>query len=126
MRIAPEALAVLMAHHWPGNVRELENVLERTVALAAGDEIQPDHLPATLRQPMGAPGTAEVELPTGVNLDQLVADLEQRLLRQALERTGWSQTKAAHLLGINFRSFRYRAHKYGLDQEIRQRNHGGV
>ena len=124
MRIAPEAMAVLMAHDWPGNVRELENVLERAVALAMGDEVQPDHLPGPVREPGGAVNLPALDLSAGVNLDQLVADLEHRLLRQALERTGWSQTKAAHLLGINFRSFRYRARKYGLDRELRSRNHG--
>jgi len=48
------------------------------------------------------------------------------LMRDALEKAGWVQTKAAELLGINFRSFRYRARKYGLDREIRDRTHGTV
>jgi two-component system, NtrC family, response regulator PilR len=126
MRIGPAAMAVLMAHGWPGNVRELENVLERAVALAVDDEIRPETLPASVRQPAAPPALTAPELPAGASLDQIVADLEQRLLRQALERTGWNQTKAAHLLGINFRSFRYRARKYGLDREIRQRNDGGT
>jgi len=56
-------------------------------------------------------------------MEQVVADLEMSLMRDALEKTGWVQTKAAELLGINFRSFRYRAKKYGLDRQIRDRNH---
>ncbi len=125
MRIAPEAMAVLMAHRWPGNVRELENVLERAVALAVGDDIQTDALPASVRERPAVAGLPEVDLTEGTNLDQVVAEVEQRLLRQALEKAGWSQTRAAHLLGINFRSFRYRVRKYGLDRDIRNRTYGG-
>ncbi len=126
MRIAPGAMATLMSHHWPGNVRELENVLERAVALAVGDEIDTDTLPSSVREPAAAAGLPDLDMAAGTNLDQVVAEVEERLLRQALEKAGWSQTRAAQLLGINFRSFRYRARKYGLDREIRERNHGGA
>jgi len=125
MRIAPGAMATLMSHHWPGNVRELENVLERAVALAVGDEIDTDTLPSSVREPAAAAGRPDLDMAAGTNLDQVVAEVEERLLRQALEKAGWSQTRAAQLLGINFRSFRYRARKYGLDREIRERTHGG-
>jgi two-component system response regulator PilR (NtrC family) len=62
--------------------------------------------------------------PEGLDLEQVVADFEKRLMTDALEKAGWVQTKAAQLLGINFRSFRYRVKKYGLDLQIRDRNHG--
>jgi two-component system response regulator PilR (NtrC family) len=124
LRLASEALAVLTSHTWPGNVRELENVIERAVALAAGDEVRVENLP---------PNLSAVELPSpfprwevppqGLNLEQVVADLEKTLMQDALQKAGWIQTKAAQLLGINFRSFRYRAKKYGLDRYIRDRNH---
>ena len=120
MRITPEAMDALLAHAWPGNVRELENVMERAVALAASDEVRAEDLPPNLpvsswRVPLG-----------GLDLEKVVAEMEQALMRDALEKAGWVQTKAAELLGINFRSFRYRARKYGLDREIRDRTHGTV
>jgi DNA-binding protein Fis len=53
----------------------------------------------------------------------VIADIEQALLKDALEKADGVQTRAAQLLGINFRSFRYRARKYGLDRQVRDRNH---
>ncbi len=127
MRITPEAIDVLLAHTWPGNVRELENVMERAVALAASDEVRPENLPPSLPQ-RGASAPPAVSIwqvpPGGLDLEEVVTEMEQALMRDALEKTGWVQTKAAELLGINFRSFRYRARKYGLDREIRDRTHG--
>ncbi len=124
MRVAPETLAVLIAHAWPGNVRELENVIERAVALAAGDEVRVENLPSSLLQPGAPPPTTRWEVPPqGLNLEQVVADLEKALMQDALQKAGGVQTRAAQLLGINFRSFRYRAKKYGLDRHIRDRNH---
>ena len=127
MRITPEAIDVLLAHTWPGNVRELENVMERAVALAASDEVRAENLPPSLPQ-RGAPAPPAVSIwqvpPGGLDLEEVVTEMEQALMRDALEKAGWVQTKAAELLGINFRSFRYRARKYGLDREIRDRTHG--
>jgi len=124
MQIAPEAMQRLTAYGWPGNVRELENVLERAVALTMADEVQDESLPPVITQPTLPPATPRVEVPAeGLDMEQVVADLEMSLMRDALEKTGWVQTKAAELLGINFRSFRYRAKKYGLDRQIRDRNH---
>jgi two-component system response regulator PilR (NtrC family) len=124
MEILPEAMDALMAYAWPGNVRELENVLERAVALAASDEVRAENLPPILRQPPPPPGAPRPAVPPqGLNLDQVVADLEKALMQDALEKAGGIQTKAAQLLGINFRSFRYRARKYGLDRQLRDRGH---
>jgi len=124
MRIAPEAMQRLTAYGWPGNVRELENVLERAVALTMTDEVQDESLPPVITQPTLPPASPRVEVPAeGLDMEQVVADLEKSLMRDALEKAGWVQTKAAELLGINFRSFRYRAKKYGLDRQIRDRNH---
>ncbi len=125
--ISAEALQLLMTYRWSGNVRELENVMERAVALAATDEVRPENLPPMLTQASAPAPTPRWEVPPeGVNLEQIVSDMEQALMRDALEKSGWIQTKAAQLLSINFRSFRYRAKKYGLDREIRDRNHGAA
>ncbi|HSD50042.1 MAG TPA: sigma 54-interacting transcriptional regulator, partial [Candidatus Methylomirabilis sp.] len=124
MGIAPEAMRLLTTYGWPGNVRELENVLERAVALTTTDEVQVESLPPFLLQPALPAAVPRVEVPAeGLDMEQVVADLEKSLMRDALEKAGWIQTKAAQLLGINFRSFRYRAKKYGLDRQIRDRNH---
>jgi len=124
MEVSPEAMEILMTHSWPGNVRELENAIERAVALAAGDEVRVENLPPSLLQPGTPPPTTRWEVPPqGLNLEQVVADLEKALMQDALQKAGWVQTRAAQLLGINFRSFRYRARKYGLDRHIRDRNH---
>ena len=129
MRITPEAMDALLVHTWPGNVRELENVMERAVALATSDEVRAENLPPNLPQrgTSAPPSVSSLQVPPGgLDLEKVVAETEQALMRDALEKAGWVQTKAAELLGINFRSFRYRARKYGLDREIRDRTHGTV
>ena len=124
MGIAPEAMEILMAHSWPGNVRELENIIERAVALTTGDEVRVESLPLNVRKPPSPPVLARFEIPPeGLDLELVVADLEKTLMQDALQKAGGVQTKAAQLLGINFRSFRYRAKKYGLDRPTRDRNH---
>jgi len=124
MTIGPEAMQVLTAHTWPGNVRELENVIERAVALTSGDEVRVESLPPSVQYPPPPPVLPRLEVPPeGLDLEQVVADLERNLMQDALQKSGGVQTKAAQLLGINFRSFRYRAKKYGLDRQTRDRNH---
>jgi two-component system response regulator PilR (NtrC family) len=126
MHITPETMDILTVYGWPGNVRELENVMERAVALAATDEVHPENLPPNLLLQPAAPAlpqTWEVP-PAGLDLEKVIAEIEQALLKDALAKADGVQTRAAQLLGINFRSFRYRARKYGLDRQIRDRDHG--
>ncbi len=127
MRLAPEAMEILTAYAWPGNVRELENTMERAVALAVTDEVKPENLPPNLMQPVAHTPSQTWEVPReGLNLEQVIADIEQALLKDALMKADGVQTRAAQLLGINFRSFRYRARKYGLDRQARDRDDGGA
>jgi DNA-binding NtrC family response regulator len=127
MRLAPETMEILTAYAWPGNVRELENTMERAVALAVTDEVKPDNLPPNLMQPVVQALSQTWEVPPeGMNLEQVIADIEQALLKDALMKADGVQTRAAQLLGINFRSFRYRARKYGLDRHVRDRDDGGA
>ncbi len=113
--IAPEAEEALDSFRWPGNVRELENVLERAVALCRGDRIELSDLPTYVRDYTPDPQPALSDLPEGgLDLEQLIADLETRLIQQALKRGRYSQKRAAELLGLTPRSLRYRLQKYNL------------
>jgi two-component system response regulator PilR (NtrC family) len=114
-RLAPPALERLMDYDFPGNVRELENLVERAVALTPGDEIGLEALPTELRRASVMPH-GEIHLPDdGIDLQAALADYERRLIVAALERSDGVRTHAAELLGISFRSFRYRMQKLGLD-----------
>jgi two-component system response regulator PilR (NtrC family) len=98
VRMAPEVIERLLAHAWPGNVRELENVIERGVVLARGEEITPDLLPPELR-PGTAPPTA-VGLRDGMDLARAVSDFERELIDAAMKQAGGVQKRAARLLGL--------------------------
>lgn len=114
----PDALRALQSYEFPGNVRELENFLERAVALAGSNVIGLGDFPQELSGSVGAPGGALLELPeAGCNLDEVVNEVERRLLTAALERSGGVRTAAAKLLGISFRSMRYRLAKLGLGED---------
>jgi two-component system, NtrC family, response regulator PilR len=113
-RISTEAIGLLEAYPWPGNVRELENLLERAVALSASPVIGVADFPEALTHP-GAAYDAEVSLPPeGLDLESHLSRVRTELMRQALERARGVQTRAAELLGMSFRSFRYYARKSGL------------
>ncbi len=106
--ISKEAMDLLMKYDYPGNVRELENIIEQAVVLSRKELITTDDLPMTVRGLK-----SEKELSSG-NLEEQVAVFEQRLIREALEKSGGVQTKAAELLGITERNLRYKLKKYGM------------
>ncbi len=113
----PTVVDVLVGYDFPGNVRELENVLERAVAFETTSRITLPSLPREIldRSRRGAPLDAIARLPPeGLDLEDLLAKIERKLLRQALERSGGNRTEAARLLGISFRAIRYKLDKYGL------------
>jgi two-component system response regulator PilR (NtrC family) len=111
----PDGLRALTAYRFPGNVRELENVIERAVALAGTRVIGLGDLPETISGHAAAPSPSLLELPReGLNLDNVLAEAERRLLVAALEQSGGVRKRAAELLGITFRSLRYRLQKQGL------------
>ena len=113
--LAQEAMDLLEAYDWPGNIRELENVMERAVALEKTQAILPESLPEHIvkRVPKG-PAAAGLLPESGFNLEEHVEGLEKEFIAQALQRAGGVQVKAAELLGIPYRSFRYYAKKYNL------------
>jgi two-component system response regulator PilR (NtrC family) len=117
--LSHEALAFLAAYDWPGNIRELENVIERAVALEATPAVLPDSLPAHIRGDGAAGRTSHVGsvdgLPeSGFDLEAHVQEIERGYIAEALKRAGGVQVKAAELLGMSFRSFRYYVKKYNL------------
>jgi two-component system response regulator PilR (NtrC family) len=109
-----EAMQKLLEYRFPGNVRELENVIERAVALTREPVIGVEGLPPALLDPASRPQASRIP-PGGVNLDHLMEEYERSLLLEALGPAGGVKKKAAQLLGISFRSFRYRLEKLGID-----------
>ena len=124
----PEAMSALMAYHFPGNVRELENLIERAVTLAPADQVSAEALPtlkglSSAETPLGAPASALPE--TGLDLERVVEDFERGLIIKALERTSGNRTEAARLLGVTFRSLRYRLSKLGITGADSPSENGG-
>ena len=116
--LSPEALDFLWGYQFPGNVRELENIIERGVALGAV-EITLDMLPQqVVRFNRNHQNLEEFEIPHGgMALDAYLAGIEKRFLLKALENSGGIRKKAAVLLGMTFRSFRYKLSKHGMGEE---------
>lgn len=132
--VAKEALAALVKYHWPGNVRELQNVVERCVVLAPGDEITVDLLPATIRgERPGSPlpsrggdldslardlveqGMATAAPDDDTLFDRVVSRVERELISQMLAACNGVQLKAAARLGINRNTLRKKLQEHGLE-----------
>jgi two-component system, NtrC family, response regulator PilR len=120
--ISADALALLQQHPWRGNVRELQNAIERAVALEQTEAVLPESLPEEVRV-----GRAEGDVPKdgalpdlgeGFDLEARGEEFYRHYIALALERAGGVQVKAAELLGMSFRSFRYYVKKYNLKSPI--------
>ena len=120
--ISGAAITALKAYPWPGNIRELENAIERAVALERTPAILAESLPEAVREQQGSGGLiSPAALPDegafpegGIDLEQHVQDIEREYIAEALRRAGGVKVKAAEMLGMSFRSFRYYMKKYNL------------
>ena len=111
--VSPAALKDLQAYAWPGNVRELRNAVERAMLLTESAELSAAQF--AMLTSSEAELSAAMGLPAGgINLEEL----ERSLVVQALERSGWNQTKAAVLLGLNRDQIRYRIEKFKLEKAV--------
>ncbi len=110
--VSPEVMHCLLNYAFPGNVRELENVVEGAVALTMEGRLEVDTLPPQVRHFKTMEPECNFQLPPeGLNLETYLATIESRALEQALQQGNGSKTKAAELLGMSFRTFRYRLAK---------------
>ncbi len=118
-RVSADAIRLLRAHNWPGNVRELENVIERTVALETGELISSGVLTEHLHGTTDARLHRRHVLPEeGLDLEEYLNGVRADFLRQALDLTGGHQKRAAELLRLSYRAFRYHAEKMGLSRTL--------
>jgi two-component system response regulator AtoC len=106
---------VLRAHRWPGNVRELDHALERAVVLADGPELREEDLPEAVRSPASLRPVEDVPASEALSIKRAVRDLEERLIRAALQRTSGNRTRAAELLELSYRALLYKIKDYGID-----------
>ena len=112
--ITDAAVAKLLSYHWPGNVRELENVIERSLVMCAGTQL--DAADIKLESAPGPGGAPRLQseahfLPEGLSLDQY----EQEIIREALRRADGNKSQAARLLGLTRNALRYRLTQMGLE-----------
>jgi two-component system response regulator AtoC len=109
--VGDDALARLVAYRWPGNVRELENVIERAVILARGDQIGLAELPSNV---VHAESRAELVAAGDLSLRRARHAAEAEVIRRALRETDGNRTHAARLLGISHRALLYKLKEYEI------------
>jgi two-component system response regulator PilR (NtrC family) len=117
-KISAYAIDLLNKYDFPGNIRELENLMERSVALSTTNILLPDSLALSIHKRRWIEGVKDRrfdldEVAHGVSLDSILEEIERAYMLKALEVANGNKNKAAELLGISFRSLRYRLDKIG-------------
>jgi len=121
VQVEEDAMRRLIDYHWPGNVRELENIVERATVLGHDGKITLDCLPPNLLTGVAGGVSPLTEIPeTGLDLDAYLGEIEKEILLKALARTNGVRKSAAELLGITFRSIRYRLAKFGYGDDTEE------
>lgn len=124
--ISAEALNALKSYRWPGNVRQLEWAIERAVVLGESGQVELEDLPPEIMQP-----AEEISLPvpsahgsqsgaphfTPIISETTWEEHEKAKITEALQRTNGNITRAAHLLGMSFRTLQYRLEKFGIRKQ---------
>jgi two-component system response regulator PilR (NtrC family) len=113
-KMTPEAMQLLMDYPWKGNVRELENVIERIALLVDKEEITQADLPSDITSYPHDKKFIPDLTSKGMDVDEIIGDIEKKYLLNALDLVGGVKTEAAKLLNLSFRSFRHRLQKYGI------------
>jgi DNA-binding NtrC family response regulator len=125
--VTPEVLQTLMDYDWPGNVRELENVIERGVVLSTGPLIGRELVPEHVRTSPSFHIPQVALPPEGINLREVIANFERRLIESTLEVTGGVQKEAARLLGLKPTTLNEMIKRHSIllprDRERRQSSH---
>ncbi|MEO0444021.1 MAG: sigma-54 dependent transcriptional regulator, partial [Pseudomonadota bacterium] len=132
--IDQSAIDLLLTYSFPGNVRELENILERACALSSGERIASHDLQLQafpqdgaadrFTTPINDSSTADTHndtiayKPEKMSIDEYLAGVEKDIILKHLEQQRWNRTTTAKVLGITFRSLRYRLKKLGIDDDV--------
>jgi DNA-binding NtrC family response regulator len=119
-QLSPEVLSLLEAYNWPGNVRELENVIERAVIVARGDQLEREDLREEILNPeqvsaqRGQGIAPQIDINRGISFYDEVNRFQIELIRRALEITGGHQSRAAKLLGMNTTTLNSKIRYYNI------------
>ncbi len=117
LELSRDATLAMESYEWPGNVREMENVIERAVALTDGTIIDIQDLPVQFGGVIHENGTLPaLHIPEeGIDLPETVAQLEQNLIKQALDRANNVKARAAALLNVNRTTLVEKIKRYGMN-----------
>ena len=114
LKLERSVFRILERYPWPGNIRELENLMERLAALHPAGTVSPGDLPENFTSDASTVGEVLLQIPAeGLDLQKL----EEGLIKEALERNDWNQTRAAKFLGLTRNTLTYRMQKFGLSRE---------
>jgi two-component system response regulator PilR (NtrC family) len=114
VKMSPDALALLLNYTWKGNIRELENLIERLVLLCERELILPEDLPGEISRDSDGLKYLPAVGSDAIDLEKIMERIEKDYLLRALDKSNGVKTEAARLLGLSFRSFRHRLHKYEI------------
>ncbi len=120
--LSPEVLSLLESYYYPGNVRELENIVERAVVIAPGNEITVECLRPEVKDPALARDmirqsegiSDEIDISRGINFYEEVRRFEIDLIRRSLDQTAGHQSRAARLLGLNATTLNSKIKTYNI------------